>query len=131
MVIDTSAIVAFLRGGADADRIEEMLDASTVSHMSAVNVYECRILLFNRFGESALREFDRLIERAGIIVRPFDRVQATLAYDAFRRFGKEHGHPAQLNFADCAAYALAKSLSMPLLFVGPDFSQTDVMPALH
>jgi len=131
MVIDTSAIVAFLRGGLDADRIEEMLDASTVSHMSAVNAFECRILLFNRFGESALREFDRLIERAGIIVRPFDRVQATLAYDAFRRFGKEHGHPAQLNFADCAAYALAKSLSMPLLYIGRDFAQTDVVPALR
>ena len=33
---------------------------------------------------------------------------------------------AKLNLADCAAYALAKSLSAPLLFKGDDFIHTDV-----
>ena len=35
------------------------------------------------------------------------------AFDAFRRFGKGQGHPAQLNIADCAVYALAKARSQP------------------
>jgi ribonuclease VapC len=31
-----------------------------------------------------------------------------------------------LNFGDCFAYALAKSIREPLLFNGDDFSHTDV-----
>ncbi|MEI7630337.1 MAG: type II toxin-antitoxin system VapC family toxin, partial [Actinomycetes bacterium] len=36
------------------------------------------------------------------------------------------GHPAQLNFGDCFSYALAKANTEPLLYVGLDFSHTDV-----
>jgi ribonuclease VapC len=35
-----------------------------------------------------------------------------------------------LNFGDCYAYALAKCRNAALLFVGSDFSRTDVEPAL-
>ena len=49
-----------------------------------------------------------------------------MADAAFQRYGKGQGHPAQLNLGDCAVYALAKSLDEPLLFVGNDFSQTDI-----
>jgi hypothetical protein len=34
---------------------------------------------------------------------------------------------SRLNLCDCAAYALAKSLNVPLLFKGHDFSHTDVL----
>jgi ribonuclease VapC len=34
-----------------------------------------------------------------------------------------------LNLADCAAYALAKTLDSPLLFKGGDFAATDVAGA--
>ena len=54
-----------------------------------------------------------------------------LARAAFDRFGKGKGHPAQLNFGDCFAYALAKSLSAPLLFKGADFAATDVKVAAY
>jgi ribonuclease VapC len=60
---------------------------------------------------------------------PFDADQAVLAHDAYLRFGKGF-HPAALNFADCAAYALAKFRDEPLLFKGEDFARTDVRPAL-
>jgi len=46
---------------------------------------------------------------------------------AFQQYGKGQGHPAQLNFGDCAVYALATVLGEPLLFVGNDFSQTDIL----
>jgi ribonuclease VapC len=36
-----------------------------------------------------------------------------------------------LNFGDCFAYALAQALGEPLLFVGDDFSQTDVAVAAY
>jgi ribonuclease VapC len=130
MVIDGSAIVAFLRGDAHAERIEALLDDSPACHISAVTMVECRALLLARFGEEMLREFEKLVERAGIIIRPFDRVQSALAFNAYRRFGRGCGHPAQLSLTDCAAYALARSLDVPLLYTGQDFALTDVEPAL-
>jgi ribonuclease VapC len=40
------------------------------------------------------------------------------------------GHGGTLNYGDTFAYALAKSLDAPLLFVGDDFAKTDVKAAL-
>jgi ribonuclease VapC len=51
------------------------------------------------------------------------------ALDAAKTYGRFVGHPARLNFGDCFAYAAAKSLDLPLLFVGNDFSQTDIEAA--
>jgi ribonuclease VapC len=50
---------------------------------------------------------------------------AEAARQAFLDYGKGQ-HPAQLNFGDCFAYALAKSRGLPLLFKGNDFAQTDL-----
>jgi uncharacterized protein with PIN domain len=52
------------------------------------------------------------------------------AFEAYRRFGKGQGHPAQLNIVDCAVYALAKARSLPLLFKGGDFDRTDIHSAV-
>jgi ribonuclease VapC len=62
-------------------------------------------------------------------VVPFDATHIEGARDAFRRFGKGR-HRAELNFGDCCAYALAKSLDFPLLFKGGDFVLTDLKRAL-
>jgi ribonuclease VapC len=56
----------------------------------------------------------------------FDAVQARLAIAAFGRFGKGMGHRAQLNFGDCAVYALAEARSEPVLATGNDFAATDL-----
>jgi len=71
-------------------------------------------------------KLQRFLEEAGAVVMSFDERQARIADMAFLRYGKGQGHPAQLNFGDCAVYALAKSLDEPLLFVGNDFAQTDI-----
>ena len=42
------------------------------------------------------------------------------------RYGTLIGHPADLNFGDCFAYACAKELGVKLLYKGNDFSQTDL-----
>ena len=39
-------------------------------------------------------------------------------------------HPAGLNFGDCFAYEVAMSHDCPLLFVGEDFTQTDIVSVL-
>ncbi|MDR3070889.1 MAG: type II toxin-antitoxin system VapC family toxin [Propionibacteriaceae bacterium] len=60
---------------------------------------------------------------------PFTAEHAHLAREAYREFGRGSGHPAHLNLGDCFSYALAAATSLPLLFVGDDFSHTDVVRA--
>src|ERR1700730_19199768 len=98
--------------------------------ISSVAVLETKIVLFMRLGLDAVGLFDELLENAGIVVVPLDDELARAAFDAFRRFGKGQGHPAQLNIADCAVYALAKTRAQSLLFKGGDFDRTDIRSAL-
>jgi ribonuclease VapC len=73
---------------------------------------------------------DLLIARLGIRLIAFTESQARVARMAFERFGKGR-HPAQLNFGDCIAYALAKDTGEELLFKGTDFGQTDIAVATY
>jgi ribonuclease VapC len=70
-----------------------------------------------------------LIVQTEILAEPVTLEQADIARAAYRDFGRGSGHPAQLNFGDCVAYALAKSMREPLLFKGDDFAHTDVAVA--
>jgi ribonuclease VapC len=130
MVLDTSAIIAAITNEEDSSRFRAaMLDAESLL-ISSVAVLETRIVLFARLGQDAVGLFDDLLDKAGIVVAPFDDEMARAAFDAFRRFGKGQGHQAQLNIVDCAVYALAKARSQPLLFKGGDFDRTDIHSAL-
>lgn len=126
MVIDTSAVVAYLRNEPEANAIETILDEAPELRMSAFTVFECRTVLRLRFGPSAAADFELLLAKAGVLVAPFDTEQSEFAFAAYRQFGKGTGHPARLNLGDCAAYALAKSRALPLLFNGNDFVHTDL-----
>jgi ribonuclease VapC len=129
MVIDTSAIIAYLRSEPEAEAIESLLDRTADLRMSAFTALECRVVLHCRYGPRAAADFDLLVAKAGIRIEPFDDEQSELAFAAYRRFGKGTGHPAGLNLGDCAAYALATSRGLPLLFKGDDFTHTDIVPA--
>ena len=59
---------------------------------------------------------------------PVTPIRAERVAEAYRQWGKGN-HPARLNFGDCFAYALAKELACPLVFIGNDFARTDVMRA--
>jgi ribonuclease VapC len=130
MVVDTSALVAFLRDEPEAPSIRDALSATTRSLVSALTLYEARTVLWGRFGPVMLQGLDDLLADAGTEVKPFDPEQSRLAFAAYRRFGKGSGHRARLNLCDCAAYALATSLDLPLLYKGDDFPHTDVRSAL-
>jgi ribonuclease VapC len=51
-----------------------------------------------------------------------------LALGAMQRFGKGRA-PAAPNMGDCFGYAVAKAANVPILFVGEDFSRTDLVAA--
>jgi ribonuclease VapC len=61
-----------------------------------------------------------------LTAEPVTEAQVFIAREAFRRFGKGSGNPARLNSGDCFAYALARALDEPLLFIENDFAQTDI-----
>jgi ribonuclease VapC len=70
------------------------------------------------------------LAEAGIEVAQVDAEQARLALTARITYGRGMGHGGVLNFGDAFSYALAKSLDAPLLFVGDDFTTTDVAIAM-
>ena len=123
MVIDTSAIMAILQQERDARRYAEIVQEESVKLVSAVSVLEAGILASARKGDEGERELDAFLASAEVEIVPFDEEQATVARAAFKRFGKGR-HRANLNFGDCAAYALAATRAEPLLFKGSDFSDS-------
>lgn len=125
IVVDTSALVAVLSGEPEGARVNATLAGSAASLMSAANYLECSIVLASRFGDDGVHDLRLYLHEAGIEIVPVDRDQADAALDAWLRYGKGR-HDAALSFGDCFAYALASLRGAPLLFVGEDFTRTDV-----
>lgn len=126
MIIDTSALIAILRSESDASLYACAIEQDSQRRMSAVNYLEAAVLIDSSKDPIASRKFDELVEEAGIVIEPVTEAQAKIARQAYRDFGKGSGHPAQLNFGDCFAYALAKDKREPLLFKGNDFLHSDL-----
>jgi ribonuclease VapC len=130
MVIDTSAIFAAVAGEPDSSIYRNAIVSSPMRLISWVTLLETQIVLMSRMGGEAISILQDLIERARIMVVPFDEPMAAAAFQAFTRYGKGRGHKAQLNIVDCAGYALAKTRDLPLLYKGNDFAATDILAAL-
>ena len=125
MVIDTSAIVAILQNEAEQDAFIEAIESADICLVSATSFFEASIVILTRYGMDGILDLDLFMAKAGIEISSVDSDQANIARRAFRDFGRGR-HPAELNFGDCFSYALAKSLDLPLLFKGSDFSKTDI-----
>nr|QQZ51979.1 type II toxin-antitoxin system VapC family toxin [Phenylobacterium glaciei] len=69
-----------------------------------------------------------LVGNLGLTIVPVSEAAASRVALAYNQWGKGV-HPAGLNFGDCFAYAVAKEHDCPLLFVGEDFSKTDLQAA--
>ena len=130
MIVDTSAIVAILRGETDADVFIDALATSTDPSMSAATFLEVAIVVDASRDPVLSGRLDDLVAAATIRIQAVTKEHAELARRAYRDFGKGSGHPAGLNFGDCFTYALARATGEPLLFKGDDFGRTDVMAAL-
>lgn len=128
MVLDTSALIAILTRGTDADRLLDALAAARSCRVSAGTLLEAMIVMRARHGEDGVRQLRLLLQAANAQVAPFDADQVEIALAAFERFGKGR-HPAGLNLGDLFAYALATYQGLPLLTVGDDFARTDVASA--
>jgi ribonuclease VapC len=130
MILDTSALVAILRAEPQAEICARAIESAAERRVSAVNFVEAAVVIDGSRNPIASRRFDDLLREARVLIEPVTEIQARLARDAYRDFGKGSGHSAKLNFGDCFAYALAKTTGESLLFIGADFGHTDIMPAI-
>ena len=128
MVIDTSAIIAVLQDESESGRLISAMENAKTLRISAATVVEAGVVMYTRYGDAGELEIDQFIHRLNISIVPVSAEQAELARNAYRKYGKGI-HPAGLNYGDSFSYALAISLGERLLFVGDDFSKTDVQVA--
>lgn len=126
IAIDTSAIIAILLNEPLADACIAAIEADGDLVMSAGTLAETLIVAGRRnIGDEARQ----LIEGLGVKVVPVTPAAARRIADAYAVWGKGI-HPAGLNFGDCFAYEVARENGCSLLFVGEDFSQTDIESVL-
>ncbi len=122
--VDTSILVAILSNEEHSKTFEDIL-SKTKPIISAVSVLEAFLVVRSDLGDRTSFAIEQLLTEYGIVQVEFGPSHLVHARAAFERFGKGN-HPAKLNFGDCIVYATAKFTSTPLLFLGDDFSQTDI-----
>ncbi len=129
MIVDSSALLALILREPGWERLLDAVAGAEWIAVGAPTLVETGIVLTSRLGAAARPVLAMLIEDLALSVVPFDAAHAREARIAFATYGRGR-HPAALNFGDCLTYAVAKLSGAPLLFVGDDFSRTDVEPAL-
>jgi len=145
MFLDASAIVAILARDPDRQEILDRLDRHRDGgfFVSPLVRYEAvQALARQKTAKSGSRDemkkpsredieraekvFDTFIRGLQVEETAISPAMGTIALEASARYGKAVGHPADLNFGDCFAYACARVLGVPLAYKGNDFSLTDL-----
>jgi len=126
IAVDTSALMAIVLDEPEADACIAALEAEDELVISAGTVAEALIVAARRnVGE----ELASVIDGLGFEVVAVASASARRIAQAYERWGMGID-PAALNFGDCFAYAVAREHGCPLLYVGDDFSKTDVESVL-
>lgn len=128
MIVDSSALLCLVNGEAESEDVMAALLAADSLAMSAATWVEVFTVADRRDPALAAR-LESLLAHLGVVVEPVTMEQAALARRASRDFGKGR-HRAGLNFGDSFSYALARTTDEDLLFVGDDFTHTDLRSAL-
>ena len=140
MFVDSSVLVAIFNQEEDGIEWERRIASLTSLAVSPMVKFEAALAISR---EAALRAENKGKTRAELLLdaRAFlgDYLHALgaseiaitteigdAALEAAATYGKLVGHKAALNLGDCFSYACAKSLNLPLLYKGNDFSHTDL-----
>ena len=125
IAVDTSALMTIVLNEREADACAAALEAEERLLISAGTVAEALIVAGRRnVGE----EVARLIDGLGFEIVSVTPASARRIAEAYEKWRKGV-HPAALNFGDCFAYEVAKEHGCALLYVGEDFSLTDIESA--
>jgi ribonuclease VapC len=132
MFVDASAIVAILTREPGYEFLVTALEAARAPQTSPIAIFEA-VLGVRRKRYCAVAEAQEdvaaFLKAAAVTLVPVGLDEAYGALDAFARFGKWTGHPAQLNMGDCFAYAAARGAGVALLYTGDDLGMTDARGA--
>ena len=129
MIVDSSALVAAIKGDPDGPRLAQIMDSAKSVRISAASYLETSIVIDGLRSPAQSARLDELIEAMEMVIEPVTATQAKIARQAYRDYGKGSGHPANLNFGDCFSYALARERREPMLWKGENFAHTDLRPA--
>ncbi len=142
MVVDASAIIAVLAEEPKAPEVVRVLkDHGGPFAVPPMTIFESTLGLARaRVGRKRALTSEDIAMALAAVVKFCEALQAEepavspylarKAIEAAARFGKIVGHRADLNFGDCFAYAHAEAGDRTLLFVGDDFTHTDIRGAL-
>ena len=133
IVVDSSAVIAMMLQEPPAAALAARLAVDSERVLSVASYLEAGTVLAGRRRHDRLKaidELDAFLAETGIDLEAVDVMQGRLALRARISHGRGMGHGGLLNFGDAFSYALAKSLDAPLLFIGNDFAETDIKPAL-
>lgn len=126
IVVDTSALIAILANETQGPSCRKIFEGEELILVSAGTVLEALIVAAKRGMSDQMRALLSAVTVKIIDVTP---ARSELAATAYTNWGKSF-HPASLNFGDCFSYATAREFDCPLLYVGNDFSQTDIASAI-
>jgi ribonuclease VapC len=129
MIVDISALVAIVLREPDHETLLDTLtDPSASAAIGVPTVAELGLVLSARLRTDARLLVSGLLDQLDIATVPFVDEHWRAAVDAYLRHGRGR-HRAGLNFGDRLTYAVASLADEPLLFVGDDFTHTDVAAA--
>jgi ribonuclease VapC len=126
IAVDTSALMAIVLDEPEAEACIAALEAEDDILISAGTVAEALIVSARR---NVGAEIASIIDRLGFEIVAVTPAAARRIAQAYEQWGKGF-NSAALNFGDCFAYEVAKEHGCRLLYVGDDFSQTDIESVL-
>ncbi len=118
MIVDTSAVIAIALKEPGWETLYHAAIAAPELLMSCGTLQELLIVALRK---GVLEEVEVLLTNLDLDYVPVDRVLALKGLELYKHYGKGGGHPAQLNYGDCFAAAIAAMRQIPLLYAGKDF----------
>ena len=126
IAVDTSALMAIVLDEPEAEPCIAALEGENEILISTGTVAEALIVADRR---NVGAELTSLIDGLGFEFVTVTPASARRIAQAYAKWGKGV-NAAALNFGDCFAYEVAKEHECPLLYVGADFSKTDIKGVL-
>lgn len=125
IAVDTSALIAVLAGEKRGPECEKILLSNKIV-ISTGTLTEALIVAAQHGLRPAMSV---LLASIDLEIVDVTEALAERSANAYERWGKGF-HAARLNYGDCFSYALAETCDCPLLYVGSDFAQTNLVSAL-
>lgn len=125
IAVDTSALMAIVLKEPAMQRCVAALAADTEAMISAGTLSEALVVAGQR---GVTEQMTALVEGLALMVVPVSEGVARRVAEAYALWGKGR-HPARLNWGDCFSYVTARDHGCALLYVGDDFSRTDLVAA--